>query len=235
MSFWDFLKPIANVIGIATGNPEIGAIVNGIGEAAGTTEDNRNKARIAETGLNDKQDELALQRALNEQGNARANLAAGTAYNKANESDAVHGGFLGGVQDANITRPDGIPTVHVTGGARPSAIQGKEAMGQQFQKAALDRIAAGTPTLNTATPTLTPIPEANGFDKLLNVARGISGAYNTINSLTPAQDLGPQNVPGGGLDAPTNPNGLVNTFPIDDPNHLYQPPKPQPNLFQVGR
>ncbi len=219
MGLLDFLGPI-------------GTIANVVGKLFGTTEDDRNKARVQETQLNNTQDELALQRAFAEQGNSRANLAASDTARRSDEGAALKGGYLQGVQDYHVTRPEGVPDGHATGGLRPSAILGKEAIGKTMQDSANARIAANYPTLNTATPNLTPVPEANGFDKFLNIARGITGAISLAGNIKDQID---QNTDSPPIIDPLHPNTPLPTPTFYDPNNpLGLPQGKKPNYFAGG-
>jgi len=146
-----------------------------IGKLAGKTSSNRATARVNEAGLNAEADRLALEKAGQDAVNARANVATDTDYRAKQTNAAIRGGLLKGITDASITRPAGIPTVSVQGGLRPSAIAGKDAMGDQFQRDAMLRYMQGAPGLKGDSAALTPLPKAGKFDKLLNVVSGIGG------------------------------------------------------------
>lgn len=150
--------PIAAILGAASL----------IGKIAGKGSSNRAGARVAEAGLNAQRDAQTLTRAQIEQNNARQNLLTDQNFRTGERSAAVRGSLLSGIEDFHVDRPDGIPSRAMTGGARPSAIADRKALGQQFEKDALARLLAES-TLIRDTPALTPIPEAGKFDKFLNI------------------------------------------------------------------
>ncbi len=128
-----------------------------IGKLFGGTEKARTDARIQETQLNNQQDTNAINRAVVDN-----NLT------QSKQDSAVKNALRAGIKDYSVTRPDGVPMGHSVGGLRPSAITGVNGLGTQFENSDLASIMAGTPKL-------TPPPQANGFDKLLNIGGGIAG------------------------------------------------------------
>lgn len=167
---------------------------------------NRAQARVAETGLNNQQDRLAIDRAESAQNNARQNVQTDTTYRETQRKNAIKSAYLKGVRDYHVTRPTGVPDGRAVGGARPSAITGKEALADEFGTDAMNRYRAGAPGLDTPTPGLTPVPEANGWDKFFNVMRGISGAASIASQFIPT---GNADAGGGTL---LSPDKLSNVF-----------------------
>ncbi len=147
------------------------------------TEKARTDARIQETNLNASQDANAINRAVTD-----------NELTQSKQSDAMKNALRAGIKDYSVTRPDGVPNGRATGGLRPSAYSGGNALGTQFENSDLASIMAGTPKL-------TPPPQANGFDKFLNIGSGIAGllglAGQAKNALNP--------------DDPNNPNARVKT------------------------
>ena len=100
-------------------------------------------------------------------------------------NQSLRGRLIQGLQDASFQRPAGVPTRHLTGGLRPSAIVGKDEFGRQMTADAQSRLDSGAnyqyPGLPAVeTPGLTPLPKASKLDKLLQLGGlfgSIAGAY----------------------------------------------------------
>lgn len=214
--------------------PAIASTVLGIGGA-------RAGARVNEAGLNANEDKLALERAAAEQNNARQNAVTSANLRSNDQSDAVLGGYREGVKDVHFNRPSGVEDTGGTGGARPSAIIGLSAMGHNQKADALARILADNPTLKTPTPGLTPVPQANGFDKFLNITGGLAGAGALVNTLL--HPAGSEDGGAAGTVTPSAPvtfgnnpfsgsgSGLKPTTPLPDPNAPWFKKKPPVNVF----
>lgn len=56
---------------------------------------------------------------------------------------SAYGGLLQGAQDVNVQAPEGIPMGTVTGGLRPSAIQGRQELGRSVQSRAMEELIGG--------------------------------------------------------------------------------------------
>lgn len=204
-----------------------------ISKAVSAMSGSRANARVNEAGLNANEDKLALERAAQEQNNARQNAVTDANLRSSDQSDAVLGGYREGVKDAHFNRPEGVEDTGMTGGARPSAIVGLSQMGHDQKAAALARLLAGNPSLNTKTPELTPVPKPTGFDKFLNIVSGISGAAGLVNNVVTGMkgsnsDSEGDVMPTGSVSFGANPftkhNALVNT-PLPDPNAPWFKPK----------
>jgi hypothetical protein len=201
-----------------------------VGKLAGKLVGNRAQARVNEAGLNADMDRLAQQKADQDATNARANVATDTGYRNTQMGNAIRGGLLSGVQDAVITPPEGIQMGQITGGLRPSAIQNKTAMGDQFQRDAMMRYMQGAPGLKGDSPSLTPTPQAGKLDKILGAASFLGGlaglgkdVYSTIKggdvsgNLATQEGFDPSIQPinlGGGPGVPSNKIGAAGFDPI---------------------
>lgn len=104
--------------------------------------------------------------------------------------NATRGGLLQGLQDVSIQAPAGIQMGTVTGGLRPSAIQGKNEIGAALQRNAMIDLLDPTkvnggqslPDMPTA-PTYTPGPRATGLDTGLNAANLATSGISLIQDL----------------------------------------------------
>jgi hypothetical protein len=228
MGFWTGLADIG--LGIAapfTGGASLAAIpaVNGIasalsdtGQVAGGAAAASAAGRAQTAGINQNQDRNALglydaqlkgaQQALNQ----NSQLA----------SQAARGDLMSNVQDVNFTNlPPGVHTAGMTGGLRPSDLgPNARQAGQTLSRNALLQLLQGPTNLPKA-PTLTPLPDANGFDKF-NQILGYGGSM--AGALSPL--FGPQQgQPGssgfaqgntfpGGMIPPVNPEDQGNAFPL---------------------
>lgn len=219
----------------------LAAILTGaqlIGKLAGKTSSNRATARVNEADFNAGADRLALNKAEQDAVNARANVSTDTDYRAKQTNAAIRGGLLRGITDASITRPTGIPTVSVQGGLRPSAIAGKDAMGDQFQRDAMLRYMQGAPGLKGDSAPLTPLPKAGKFDKLLNVVSGIGGLAGIGGELAAmrggdAPDIsgaesqvgGSFSIPGGIGNGALNPEDVPDSLANRNKYGLYRQPR----------
>lgn len=146
-----------------------------LGKLAGKIKSGRAAARVQEAALNAEQDRLAQEKNRQDAENARANVSTDTAYRNTQMNNAVRGGLLSGMQDISFDVPELGPLPTITGGLRPSAIKGKQAMGDQFQRDAMLRYMQGAQGLHGDSPALTPVPQAGKLDKILGVASFIGG------------------------------------------------------------
>jgi hypothetical protein len=161
----------------------------------GKTEDNRTQARVATAAANQNQDAQAINRAVVD-----------NTLTQSKQDDAYKNSLRAGIQDYHVTRPDGVPDGHATGGLRPSAYLGGNALGAQFKDADLASIMAGTPKL-------TPPPQANGFDKFLNIGSGIAGLLGLGGNVASALKSPTTPIPNVSAHVNTDPSALINTLP----------------------
>jgi hypothetical protein len=167
----------------------------------------RAEGRVAEAGLNAEQDAANINRAVVDR-----NLTT------ANQDSAYKNAIREGVNDFSVTRPDGVPNGRATGGLRPSAIVGGNALGKQFKEQDLASIMAGTPKL-------TPPPQAGKFDKFLNIAGGIAGlaglAGQAKNAFSGGSSVPQINTSASIADDPT---AFLKNMPTVDPANFTPPP-----------
>ena len=163
------------------------------GMAAASAAKGRSEGRKAEAEYLQKRDAAELERAEVERkgqlDKAALELNQQTTSNNLRSQDtdqAVRGGALQGIKDVEFNNlPDYIrsrmPTV--TGGARPSAIVNKEAIGKTLQEQAMSNLLSGRKFEN---PTLAPVPgmstppQPTGLDKFLNIVGtvgSVAGGY----------------------------------------------------------
>lgn len=177
-----------------------------IAKAFGGASKARAEARVQEAGLNNVTDTAAINRAVTDD-----------SLTTSKQGRAKQNALLAGITDYSVTRPDGVPNGHATGGLRPSAISGGNALGKQFEEQDLASIMAGTPAL-------TPAPKAGKFDKFLNIAGGLAGLAglagqikNGMSTSQPIQDVTPK--------VNTNPADPLSITPMV-PNTFVPPPAP---------
>lgn len=152
---------------------------------------NRAKGRAAEAELNQSQDATNLANAQAQAQNARANIGTESAYRDQAMRDAVMASLMGGVQDVNITGlPEGVTMGNISGGLRPSAIQGKDALAARFKADAMQRYTDGPQGLVRDMPAATQPSKANWIDKLGNVASFLGGGAGMIGALKGGGDDG---------------------------------------------
>lgn len=167
----------------------------------------RAEGRAAEIGVTQDQDAATLDRArLAEQQAARQQ---GDRYEEAGldldrreytdksrsqgYDDRARGGLLQGLQDFSVEAPEGIPVGKISGGLRPSAMLGKEALGRDMVRSAVQRGIDG-PNFSAVErvdspqiPGLSQLPQAGKLDSFLNIASlianlagGVGEAANVV-------------------------------------------------------
>lgn len=158
-----------------------------IGEVAGSKAKGSAEGRLAEAEFGLKRDALGMQ-------HANANIAADSTRAR----QAMLLSLLGGMQDAQITPPAHIAErmPQITGGFKPSAIQGREEIVAAMRPRIMEALLSGQHM-----PGLTPVPKASGLDKALS-GIGTIGAF--------AGALG-QN----GIQPPAQPQGVVSSPDVD--------------------
>lgn len=135
---------------------------------------------------------------------------------------AAQGGLMSNVQDVGINGlPDYIRKPTLSGGLRPSALgPGAKQAGSELQRRAILQLLAGPTNLPQA-PTLTPLPNASGYDTA-NKWLGRAGAY--AGALFPPSPYGqmgqpgsPGYVPGNVMNGniPMDPEDPMNASPLD--------------------
>ena len=99
-------------------------------------------------------------------------------------NDALRGSYLQNVQDVNITAPDGIRMGTVTGGARPSLLTNRGAVGGDLErKAMLDLLKSQPAGPAPAVPQPTPMQEPNWVDTALGIADMAGAGYDTYRDM----------------------------------------------------
>jgi hypothetical protein len=175
---------IGSILGALGGGGKLGTALGAIGNIAGSVAKGRADGRAAEADYGLRRDQVAGQ-------NAAANVNADSTRLR----QAMLLSLLGGVQDVNITPPAHIADrmASVTGGMRPSAIQGKQEIVDTMRPRIMQALLSGQHL-----PGLTPTPQAGFLDKLLG-GIGTAGAFAGALSLPGA----------GGMKAPVQPQAPV--------------------------
>jgi len=90
--------------------------------------------------------------------------------------DRALGGLLQGLQDFSVEAPEGVTVGKISGGLRPSAMLGKEALGRDMARSAIQRGIDG-PNFSDVErvdgpqiPGLSELPKAGKLDSFLNIA-----------------------------------------------------------------
>jgi len=165
------------------------------GTMAASAAANRSKGRAEEASYLQKRDAAELERAQEER-REQAAQADREIVQRQKERDlrmqdadqAVRGGKLQGTKDIEFSGiPDYIksrmPTV--TGGARPSAITGKEEIGKALQERAMSDLLAGkkfeAPALSGVPGMSTP-PQPGKLDKFLNILGTVGSVVGGANA-----------------------------------------------------
>jgi hypothetical protein len=175
---------LGSILGALGGGGKLGAALGAVGNIAGSVAKGRADGRAQEADYGLRRDQVAGQ-------NAAANVNADSTRLR----QAMLLSLLGGVQDVNITPPAHIADrmASVTGGMRPSAIQGKQEIVDTMRPRIMQALLSGQHM-----PGLTPTPQAGFLDKLLG-GIGTAGAF-----------AGALSMPGaGGMKAPTQPQAPV--------------------------
>ena len=143
----------------------------------------------------------------------------------ARAGNAVRGDLLANVQDASISHPRAtIPTI--SGGMRPSMLSGEtRQLGREMTREALMSQLEGSPlslpertdfdARLSAPPGQTPLPQASGLDKFLNIAAPIAGLVGGIGSAGTT-----------GAQTPTKAAELLEAVSPTDPNAIQIPGLP---------
>lgn len=227
MSFWrELAKWGGDAVGTFYGDPMLGHQVMGavnaivpekqspasrIGQVAGGIEGGRAQGLINESLLQQRQDQLAQ---------TRATQALEAPHLEARNS--VQGDILANSQDATISGlPDYIHMGQVSGGLRPSLLSdSSRALGANMSRTALANNLSGKDV-----PDLTPLPEANAFDKVLQgvaIGGGFLDALKGIGGRGGApptggyQGEGTPGYPGDQTSAPNNPMPLITSTQGED-------------------
>jgi hypothetical protein len=153
---------LGSILGAIGGGGKIGAALGAVGNIAGALGKGRADGRAAEADYGLRRDQVAGQ-------NAAANVNADSTRLR----QAMLLSLLGGVQDAQITPPAHIADrmATVTGGMRPSAIQGKQEIVDTMRPRIMQALLSGQHM-----PGLTEAPQAGMFDKILS-GLGTAGAF----------------------------------------------------------
>lgn len=157
----------------------IGGILGKVGPIAAQTAFSRGQGRLAENDALMQRDQLAQ------------NQAAGNAQlDSTRLRQAILLKLLGGVQDAQVTPPAHIASrmPQLSGGLRPSAIQGREEILAAMLPRIMESLFSGQHL-----PELSDMPESNWFDTLLSglgTAGGFAGALGLGQPKAPAPSPG---------------------------------------------
>jgi hypothetical protein len=177
-----------SILGAIGGGGKLGAALGAVGNIAGALGKGRADGRAAEADYGLRRDQVAGQ-------NAAANVNADSTRLR----QAMLLSLLGGVQDVNITPPAHIADrmASVTGGMRPSAIQGKQEIVDTMRPRIMQALLSGQHM-----PGLTEAPQAGMFDKILSglgTAGAFAGALSGANGIKAS--AGPPQAPvaGGGF------------------------------------
>jgi hypothetical protein len=179
---------LGSILGAIGGGGKIGAALGAVGNIAGALGKGRADGRAAEADYGLRRDQVAGQ-------NAAANVNADSTRLR----QAMLLSLLGGVQDTQITPPAHIADrmASVTGGMRPSAIQGKQEIVDTMRPRIMQALLSGQHM-----PGLTEAPQAGMFDKILSglgTAGAFAGALSGANGIKAS--AGPPQAPvaGGGF------------------------------------
>lgn len=178
-----------------------------VGKILGGITGGRSQGRATEIGVTQDQDAAALDRArLAEQQAARQQRdrydEAGLDLDRREYTDKsrsqgyddrLRGGLLEGLQDFSVEAPEGVPVGKISGGLRPSAMIGKEALGREMARSAIQRNIDG-PRFSAIervngpqVPNLSQLPKAGKLDSFLNIAGLIAnlagGAGEVMNAV----------------------------------------------------
>lgn len=171
-----------------------------IGTTLGKQQEGAAQGRVAEAGINQKQDQNALQKYGLQQGaeDKAAQLDLDrkkyTDDSRAkNTKNAIVSALMGNVQPSSISVP-GVQQAHISGGllealkSNPDALAAAAEM-QKQSSSALTNPAAFTGGQMVQAPTLTPVPQQSGGSKFLDVlsrigqiAGSAGSAFKTSNS-----------------------------------------------------
>lgn len=161
-------------------------------QVAGGIEAGREAGRDAENAQNatDYDYQLAQQRA--ELQRLDADLAQRNFQNQNYQrqaDNAVRGGLLQGLQDVSIEVPEGITMGKITGGARPSAISGKEEIGNILKRNAMidlldpSKVNGQSLSVIPTVPKYTPGQRPTGLDTGLGAANLIGAGASLIQDI----------------------------------------------------
>lgn len=208
MGFWSSL---GNIAGGFIGDPHLGDQVGGlfgggssspstpagnVGLTAADIEKARLNGLVAQTTAQQRQDQLAQEKYLNEITGKKFELSA-PGQEAAN---SARGDVLANAQDATIS---GLPSwvksqmPTVTGGLRPGLLSdSSRQLGSQMSRNALLRTMNGSDAAPT-NPDLTALPSSTKYDAILQGLSTGGGFLNAISGLNPANTRNPGQIPGG--------------------------------------
>lgn len=205
--------PIAMGLGASIGGAagSIADSLSNAGQVGGNAAASAAQGRLAEGQLTQGQDRNAL-------GLYNAQLAAAQqAINQHSQlaHQAGQGDVMSNVQDVNISGlPSNVHMGNVTGGLRPSLLgPNARQAGQTLSRNALLQLLQGDTNLPKA-PQLTPLPQANGLDKVnagLGYAGSMAGALSPL--FQPKGGPQPYSVWGDGV--PVDPENQAQAWPLD--------------------
>lgn len=205
-----------------------------IGQTAGSIEQQRMQALIAQAKLQQEQDALGLQRtnAGVNVGNLDLNQRKQALAAPGQEAhNSVQGDILANAQDAHFSNlPSYVTMPTMSGGLRPSMLSAaSRATGGQMSRNAMLNTMSGKDSTFAPLPTVpgaTPLPSANAFDKILQ-GGAIGGSF--LDALKGVGGKGSPSQPGGsvagdqsfaGPDQNTDPSTFAGPTQAGDPSTL---------------
>lgn len=167
-----FLDTLGSLLKDASTTKNLISPAGAVGQQAGSVEQQRMNALIAEAKLQQQQDQ-------NQIAKNNAVLAAPGAMAK----NSVRGDVLANAQDATVSGlPSYITVPTIGGGLRPSLFSAATRnLGSQMSTQANQQMASGTFT----NPALTPLPQASAFDNVLSGTALAGGFLNAASGLIP--------------------------------------------------
>lgn len=210
MGFWDALKkfgPMAGaiaatvasggaaapLIGVAGKLSTLGKVAGMAGDIAGAVGKGREEGRDKENAQTMNQDAMRLQ-AMRDFENATMNRSDLELKQKGDSRQATESNFrnalLGALaknmQDGSFNRPDGVPTIALSGGLRPSALglEGRAA-GEAMSAKALQSLLNGEEYADVAAPErFNPSEMKKGgvIDSILGAAGTVGNVANRVNA-----------------------------------------------------
>lgn len=200
-----FLDTLSNLTKDASNVKNLISPSGAVGQQAGSIEQQRMNALIAEAKLQQQQDE-------NQIAKNKAVLAAPGAM----AQNSVRGDVLANAQDATVS---GLPSyIHVPtigGGLRPSLFSAATRnLGSQMSTQANQQMTSGKFT----DPTLTPLPQASAYDKVLSGTAQIGGFLNATSGLIPKPGASTTTPSDGASTNPGDQSGYLPVGPVEQPD-----------------
>jgi hypothetical protein len=185
-----------------------GQVGSAIGQGRAEGRAAENQANQSRDLLEMRRQELIQQQANQAIANDLGQRQFGAQEYQRNAGNSVRAGLLRGIQDVNITPPEGVQMGQITGGLRPSAITNRESIGAGIQQQAMQALfgngsgtqgSGGSPSIaalnrpmpqSNTTPIapLTQMPGPSNFDRFLNVFSPVAvglGAFDELRRTAP--------------------------------------------------